>query len=265
MKLGVVDANFRLPFEEALKIAKEMGFQGVQVWVTGELDPERLEGGAEWVKDKVAKYGLEISALCGDLGYGFAYEEGLEWRIKKTKQYLSYSVELGAPVVTTHIGVIPEDRNHPDWDKLKRSLDEIGAYGEKVGAVLAAETGPEEPELMVEFFKSLNTSAIKVNYDPANLVMMGFDPVKGVKVLAPYIVHTHAKDGVRHPDGRIGEAPLGKGQVPWREYLLALKEAGYKGYLTIEREVGENPIKDVREAKEYLSNLIEELGLWDKS
>jgi sugar phosphate isomerase/epimerase len=42
---------------------------------------------------------------------------------------------------------------------------------------------------------------------------------------------------------------------------LALKEAGYKGYLTIEREVGEDPIKDVREAKEYLSNLMEELGL----
>ncbi|MGB9606973.1 MAG: sugar phosphate isomerase/epimerase family protein [bacterium] len=133
---------------------------------------------------------------------------------------------LGAPIVTTHIGVIPNDRTHPDWDKLRRSLDEIGAYGEKVGAVLAAETGPEEPELMAEFFQSLNTQAIKVNYDLANLAMKGFEPVEGVEVLAPYIVHTHAKDGLRSSDGRMEEAPLGKGQVRWREYLLALDRLG---------------------------------------
>lgn len=256
MKLGVVDTNFRVSFEESLRLAKEIGFQGVQIWVTGALDPENLDNGADWVRRTVEKYGLEISALCGELGYGFAYEEGLEWRIRKTKEYLTYSVELGAPIVTTHIGVIPEDRAHPDWDKLRRSLDEIGAHGERVGAVLAAETGPEEPELMKEFFHTLNTSAIKINYDPANLVMMGFDPVKGVYVLAPYIVHTHAKDGVKFSDGQVGEAPLGKGQVPWQEYLRALKENGYKGYLTVEREVGEEPEKDIREAKEFLSALL---------
>lgn len=260
MKIGVVDSNFRVPFEESLRLAKEMGFQGVQIWVTGALDPENLGAGADWVRETVHKYGLEISALCGDLGYGFAYEEGLEWRIKKTKEYLAYSVDLGAPIVTTHIGVIPDDRNHPDWDKLRRSLDEIGAYGEKVGAVLAAETGPEEPELMREFFQTLNTSAIKINYDPANLVMMGFDPIKGVYTLAPYIVHTHAKDGIRLPNGQIGEAPLGKGQVPWKEYIKALRDNGYKGYLTVEREVGEQPIEEIKEAKEFLSALLKDLS-----
>jgi len=257
MKIGVFDTNFRVPFEESLRLAKEMGFQGVQIAVTGDLDPANLDKGARWVKETVEKYGLEISALCGDLGYGFAYEEGLEWRIEKTKEYLAYSVELAAPIVTTHIGVIPEDKRHPDWDKLACALDEIGAYGEKVGAVLAAETGPEEPEVMKEFLGSLNTSAIKINYDPANLVMMGFDPVKGVYALAPYIVHTHAKDGVRYPDGRIGEAPLGEGQVPWREYLKALREGGYNGYLTVEREVGEEPLKDIKQAKEFLSHLLQ--------
>jgi len=259
MKLGVVDASFHLPFEESLKVASEMGFQGVQIWVTGALDPANLKEGADWVRKTVERYGLEISALCGDLGYGFAYEEGLEWRIQKTKEYLAYSVDLGAPIVTTHIGVIPEDKKHPDWDKLRRSLDEIGTFGEKVGAVLAAETGPEEPELMREFFQSLNTNAIKVNFDPANLVMMGFDPVKGVFVLAPYIVHTHAKDGIRQEDGRVGEAPLGKGQVLWKDYLKALREIGYEGYLTVEREVGEERIKDIREAKEFLSALLTSL------
>ncbi len=259
MKIGVVDTNFRLPFESALQKAKEIGFEGVQIWVTGELDPANLKEDGQWLRKKVESYGLEISALCGDFGYGFAYEEGLEWRIQKTKEYLRFAAELSAPIVTTHIGVIPEDKKSPEWDRLRRSLDEIGAYGEKVGAVLAAETGPEEPALMVEFFQSLNTTAIKINYDPANLVMMGFDPVKGVKTLAPYIVHTHAKDGVRRSDGSVGEAPLGKGQVPWKEYLTALNEIGYKGFLTVEREVGENPIKDIEEAFAFLSSLLREI------
>jgi sugar phosphate isomerase/epimerase len=118
--------------------------------------------------------------------------------------------------------------------------------------MFATETGPEDPKLMADFLRSFNSPALRVNYDPANLVMNGFDHVRGVRDLADFIVHTHAKDGVRGPDGKGREVPLGEGGVQWPEYLGALAEIGYGGFFAIEREVGDDPAKDIAKAAEFL-------------
>ena len=101
----------------------------------------------------------------------------------------------------------------------------------------------------------MGSDGLAVNYDPANLVMKGFDHIEGVRVLAPWIAHTHAKDGIRHADGRGEEVPLGEGKVDFPRYLAALREVGFDGYLTIEREVGPDPEKDVRAAVQFLRSL----------
>lgn len=41
------------------------------------------------------------------------------------------------------------------------------------------------------------------------------------------------------------------------KYLKALDEVGYRGFLTIEREVGDNPAEDIRKAKDHLTHVIE--------
>ncbi|MNJ79009.1 L-ribulose-5-phosphate 3-epimerase UlaE [compost metagenome] len=48
------------------------------------------------------------------------------------------------------------------------------------------------------------------------------------------------------------ELPLGEGAVNFPAYFAALQEVGYKGYLTIEREVGHNPAEDIRKAVEFI-------------
>jgi len=52
------------------------------------------------------------------------------------------------------------------------------------------------------------------------------------------------------------ELPLGEGDVDFPAWLAALHEIGYQGFLTIEREVGEDPETDIRKAVEYLKKLI---------
>ena len=44
--------------------------------------------------------------------------------------------------------------------------------------------------------------------------------------------------------------------MPWKEYLAALEEVGYHGFLTIERELGEDPAADMAMAVGFLENLI---------
>ena len=69
--------------------------------------------------------------------------------------------------------------------------------------------------------------------------------------------------GVVHPvpeevlnERYFEEVPLGTGSVPFAEYLNALDDIGYKGFLTIEREVGDSPEKDIKTAFDYLKKLI---------
>ena len=55
--------------------------------------------------------------------------------------------------------------------------------------------------------------------------------------------------------GFFKEVPLGAGTVPFPEYLAALEDIGYEGFLTIERECGDNPARDIKVAVDYLKEL----------
>ena len=176
--------------------------------------------------------------------------------------------------MTTHIGVVPADPSHPRYGVMQQACFELAQYADSLDAHFAIETGPETAATLKHFLDELHSTGVAVNLDPANLVMVtGDDPVQAVYTLKDYIVHTHAKDGRRNfyrdPEIIYGlveakmlesesftELPLGEGKVPFPGYLKALDEIGYHGFLTIEREVGEDPQADIRKAADYLKNLI---------
>lgn len=263
LSIGVILDSFRKPFPEAMDIAQKLGVQGLQVYVTkGEMAPENLVGQKrrEFLR-MVKDHGLVISALCGDLGHGFDKPDLNPGLIERSKLILDMARELETDIVTTHIGVVPDDKNDPRYQIMLDACGELAAYADQLGAHFAIETGPETAVVLREFLDNLHSTGVAVNLDPANLVMLkGDDPVQAVHTLAPYIVHTHAKDGVmlnEKVDGRAYlELPLGKGGVPWDGYLQALKDIGFGGFLTIEREVGDDPTADIAMAVDFLKARI---------
>ena len=274
--IGIIADSFRKPMPEALATAAKLGAKGVQVYATrGEMSPEELTGQKRrdflaMVKDN----GLVISALCGDLGRGFGNPELNPQLIQRSKRILDLAKELETNIVTTHIGVTPADENHPRYKIMQDACGELAAYADSLDAHFAIETGPETSETLKHFLDSLHSTGVAVNLDPANLVMVtGDDPAKAVHNLKDYIVHTPAKDGVkllnRDPeiiyglvngdagaDPAFEEVPLGKGSVPWQAYLQALTDIGYKGFLTIEREVGDDPTSDIALAMDFLRGFV---------
>ena len=269
MKIGVIPDCFRLPVKDSFRKAAELKIEGIQPYATGgELDPANLSHtGREHLASFVRGLGLTISALVGDFGGpGFTDSKTLEWRIGRTKEVIDLARDLGVGIVTTHIGTVPEDPSAPEWKLMAGSLPEVGTYAVSRNVVLATETGPETAELLKKLLDSIGNPGLKVNFDPANLVMVaGVNPVKAVYTLADYIVHTHAKDGIKLPDrdGRKEwkETPLGQGHVDFPAYLKALRETGYDGFYTIEREVGENPLEDIRMARDFLRRIGAEEGI----
>lgn len=96
------------------------------------------------------------------------------------------------------------------------------------------ETGSEDAAPLRAFLDDLKHPNIKLNFDPANMTMRGWDVANCVKLLAKDFAHTHAKDATF----KGGEQPLGAGDINWPQYMAQMKKAGYTGSLVIEREGG---------------------------
>lgn len=279
--IGVILESFRCDRSKAIKKAAAMGAKGIQMYATqGENAPENLNPAARIaLKNEVESSGLVFSALCGDLGMGFGNKELNPSLIEKSKRIIELAKDLGTDIVTTHIGVVPAEPNAERYKVMQEACFALANYADSMEAHFAVETGPETAEVLKGFLDSLGSTGVAVNLDPANLKMVtGDDPVKAVHSLKKYIVHTHAKDGVKLLDSNpefiyrvvhpippeiekmkfFEEVPLGTGSVDFPNYLKALEEIGYKGFLTIEREVGENPEKDIQTACEFLRKTIAE-------
>jgi L-ribulose-5-phosphate 3-epimerase len=250
MRIGIISASLPMELKAGLRKAKEIGAHGVQLWIAhNELDPKVLtRSGREELLTYMASLGLERSALCGDIG-GFADPATVDERIAHTKLMFDLCVDLHTPILTTHIGLVPDDKDSRAYHDLVEAVREVAEYAAKRECCFATETGPESGQALADFLRAVNSRGAKVNYDPANMCMAGFDHLDDVRVLAEFIVHTHAKDGLRSSDKEVA---LGKGDVNFPDYLAVLREIRYNGYLTIERECGEDPVADIAEAVRFL-------------
>ncbi|NEN84491.1 sugar phosphate isomerase/epimerase family protein, partial [Paenibacillus elgii] len=185
-KIGVIVDSFGVGVREGLRKAKEVGADGVQIYaVSGEMDPAALTAEARReLKAYIASLGLEISALCGDLG-GHGFQDGAAnpAKVEKSKRILDLALDLGTNIVTTHIGIVPEDTSGEVYHNMQTACETLGQYAKSCGAYFAIETGPERSAHLKSFLDTLSTNGVSVNFDPANMVMVtGDDPVEGVRL-----------------------------------------------------------------------------------
>ena len=288
MKIGVMVESFRKGFREGVEEAAKLGADGVQAYLTdygylhwNEMTPEKIRETLDIVKSN----GLVFSAICGDFGVGFENEESNKIYVDRSKRVLEIAKELECNVVTTHIGTVPAEECEKK-ETMRKACRELAVFADSIGSAFAVETGPEPGERLGDFLDSLGAGGVRVNFDPANLVMVAGDrPENALKYLGKYVVHTHAKDGIKlekgtHPDASlvIGdeakdhdalmemgysflELPLGKGDVDFDIYLPALAETGFDGFLTIEREVGADPSADIGMEADFLREKIAKFNL----
>lgn len=274
--IGAMLDSFRLDTVSAVKAASKIGVKGLQMYATsGENSPENLT--AQKRRELLAlvkDHGMVFSAICGDLGKPFTDRKRNAELIEQSKRIMDLAKDLQTDVVTTHIGVIPADKTCDRYQIMQEAAYAMAQYADSLGAHFAIETGPEIAVTLKAFLDDLGSTGVAVNLDPANFAMVTKDdPVQAVYTLQKYIVHTHAKDGVnlrgcdpyeiyaevdhgawdREPAFR--EVPLGQGAVDFPRYLKALEEIGYTGFLTIEREVGEDPASDIALAADFLRDV----------
>ena len=170
---------------------------------------------------------------------------------------------MGIDAVTSHIGFIPRTLDDPRYHPFLRTMQAFCRYCEENGQTFAFETGQETAATLKRTIEDIGLDNVGINLDPANLILYGKDrPMEVVDRIGKDIFNTHCKDGTwPEPGGKLGhEVPLGEGEVRIRELIPALYRQGYRGPLTIEREIsGERQIQDIRRAKALLEEIREPL------
>lgn len=159
--------------------------------------------------------------------------ERFRWALARTKQ-------LGLTDLMLHAGFIPEVGD-PARKPFLDTLAQVGDLAQRAGVIVAFETGQESATLLRRTLDDLKCPALKVNFDPANMLLYDKDdPLAVLDLLAPDIRSVHLKDANRPTTkGEWGsEVPLGRGQTNTAAFVKGLKRIGYRGPLCIEREVG---------------------------
>jgi len=275
MPLGVM-LGVGEDFADRLRRIREAGFPTIQLsrppeeWL---VEPKRSE-----LKKLVRESGVRVTSVAATYA-GESYADvatvratvGLlppatrSARVEDTKRCADFAHELGSPNVSSHIGYIPEDRADPDYAGLVSAVQEICDYLKRQGQNFCLETGQESAAALKQYIADVKRENLKVNFDPANMIMYGTgDPIEALEVLAPWVAGVHCKDGEwPESEGALGrEKRLGDGAVGIERFLAKLKEIGYEGPLTIEREIpGEQQMKDFLAAKELLEALKAKLGI----
>jgi L-ribulose-5-phosphate 3-epimerase len=266
MRLGVI-AQGSDP-EAAIGRVRQLGFTNCQVHLSA-LDrttARRLRGALE-------KFGIEATSLIitgpgpevydflrGPSTIGLVPREYRAARLARMKQGSEFAKIAGIPGVQAHCGFIPENPNDPLFEEVVLAIREIASCCKQNGQTFRCETGQETPITLLRAIRAVGLGSLGVNFDVGNLILYGkANPLDALDILGPYVLGVHVKDGLYPTDpNRLGlEAAIGKGRVDFRGIIQKLKAAGYRGPITIEREIsGPEQDKDIRASKLYLEKLI---------
>jgi sugar phosphate isomerase/epimerase len=267
MRLGIIIGTGNDP-DAAIQKVHDFGFPTCQLGVR--------TFGSEVVKSVRAaldKYHVEATALVvggpgpeiydfyqGPATIGLVPRQYRDARIARLKQGSDFAKQCGIPAVQTHCGFIPENPNDPVYKEAIEAIRDVASHCKNNGLNFRCETGQETPVTLVRAIKDVGLDNVGVNFDVANVILYGkANPVDAVDLLAPYVQGVHAKDGLypTNPKDLGREVPIGEGIVNFPVLIPRLKQAGYRGPLTIEREIsGPKQAEDIRSAKAFLEKLI---------
>jgi sugar phosphate isomerase/epimerase len=261
-----------------LEVARELGVPTIQIHAPHART--RTKAQAEAYLKRLAEANIQLTCVFGGFE-GESYADiptvvrtvGLvppatrAARVQEMKEIADFAKLLGCSTVALHLGFIPHDAQDPLYQEVLTVTRDLLDHCQANGQALHLETGQETADDLLRFIHDLQRDNIFINFDPANMILYGTgEPIAALKKVGKYVRSVHCKDGTwaQNPGKEWGrEVPLGAGDVGMENYLRALKEIGYTGPLTIEREIPEDPIRqkaEIGQAVNLLNALKAKIG-----
>lgn len=272
MKVGCVVVYGKKDIFESFAELRKNGFDNCQL-ICWDAKNDYTDAEAEKINKAKAEYDIEITTLWagwsgpkiwdfydGQETLGLLPAAYRAMRVEELIKGAEFATKIGVNSITTHAGFIPENPHSTDYHGLISALKAVAQKAKELGIEFRFESGQETPITLLRAIQDIGTDNLGINLDPANLIVYGkANPCDSLMTIGKYVKGVHAKDGKYPTDGRFlgEETPLGEGLVNFPRLIPLLKECGYDGPLTIEREIeGEQQIIDILKGKKLLEQII---------
>ncbi|MBE7148898.1 sugar phosphate isomerase/epimerase [Bacillus mycoides] len=261
-KLGMFLNTKHIEVNEGIRKAREWDLEYIQLYAMNENFNLANISKLEWItlKDSLSFNGIKVPSLAisfGESGIVGAEDESV---IEQLKRVTDKGLELGANIITAHIGKIPDVEKSERYEKMQRVCYEVGDLSLKLGGVFAIETGSEKAIVLKRFLENINSKGLAVNFDPANLISdVNEKPVESLFRLKDYIVQTHIKDCKElenESSSKYIEVAAGNGEVDFNIFFKALDEIGFDGYYMIERNDYFNELDGMNQSINFVKRYI---------
>ncbi|MDE0068190.1 MAG: sugar phosphate isomerase/epimerase [Caldilineaceae bacterium] len=257
-----------MDLEDALREISALGFKCVELNCHEHLGSKiRDDIPVSRTKKLLDEFDLVPAALMG--GSDFAVSDSkLDAMLALVGKQISYCGALGAPILRVFAGHIRAqyvDGNM--FDRTIRNLRRIMPVAEENGVRLAFENhfgitatvDDVARDDVARIVEGVASPWLGVNYDPANFVPVGVDPIEAGRQLAPYIIHCHLKDAVYvGSTSYSGYAYLeaGAGIVDYPRVIELLSDIDFQGFLSLEYESIFDPVRGTRQGLANLRHLM---------
>jgi L-ribulose-5-phosphate 3-epimerase len=244
----------KMSLEQCLRLAKDAGFEGVELNYDLESDLSPKHGTAHFqeIRRLADRVGIAISGVCSFLFWPYPLTSndpakrlrGLELAGKITE----CAHDLGTENVLVVPGAvcIPWRTDHepvPNDVCLARAREAVGKLlpgAEKLGVRLNMENiffngFLMTPQEMADFVDGFNSPHVRVHFDTGNIMMYQY-PEHWIRILGGRIQNVHLKEFTKKGTDTSLEAfrPLLDGTTDWPAVMAAFAAVGYEGWLTFE-------------------------------
>ncbi|MCM8832821.1 MAG: sugar phosphate isomerase/epimerase [Candidatus Omnitrophica bacterium] len=250
-KIGVIAYNFSFKsIEDIFKWCKENFVEYVEISINDLEEAKKL----------IKKYNVNVSQVSAGNDFVQKTKEDLLNQVKKIGELCKNIKEIDCNLIRIDGGWPKEEVDSKNYKNLiiegiKRSVE----IAEKENVYLALDNHgllTNDYEFQLEIFNKINSKFLGANLDTMNYRWYGYPVEKLIeiyKLIAPYALHTHIKDGVGSKENYVGKV-LGQGEVPIVDAIKILKDNNYKGVLCIEYE-GKDKEIGYKKCVEFLKNL----------
>lgn len=223
-----------------------------------DCDDESVSKIATWAEEA----GVKIICIAGRNNFTIPDEAALEKEIQRVQRFVDIAKKLGAKFVRLLSGDHRNDYILPEvFPRLHYAFNKIGDYAQVQGIKITIENhgGPTATgQRIVKIMEGIKSPAVGINYDPANFLNQGTDPLMALRYILPWVNYSHWKD-VRWVNGGPQFCVFGEGEIVWQPIIKELLNSGYQGYWVVEYEEPADVRHGTKESVNNLSQLLQQL------
>jgi hexulose-6-phosphate isomerase len=244
----------RMSLKECLQLAKDAGFDGIELNYDLENDLSPRSGPKEYraMRKLAGDIGIAVSGVCSFLYWPYSLTSNDASQRARGLELARKMLEAAHELGTDNLLVVPGAVHIPwlkDHDpvpsdlcdrRAREAVAKLVPLAEKLGISLNIENiffngylmTPGEMNDFVDSFKSKN---VRVHFDTGNIMLFQF-PEHWIPLLGERIKNIHFKEFTKKGTDFSLESfrPLLDGTTNWPAVVDALDKIGYRGYLTFE-------------------------------